>query len=249
MFRFLFFTGNWPPRWRCGTWSDALGYVHITSELMIFAAYMAIPLLLVYFLRKRKDVPFSGIFWLFAAFIIACGFTHLTEAIIFYYPVYRFLGLLLVLTALVSWVTVIALIPVLPKLLALPGLQNINELLKKDYGQAKLRYDTALELVQVGVWEWDLKAQQCVLSANAQALLELSGSSSMADDHFFSQIHFEELKKFEAELQENLQSTHHQSLRLRCMVGGKKVESFLFHWKTIFDEKQNPLKVIGTIAR
>src|SRR5690606_4681235 len=68
---------------------------------------------------RRKDLPFSYLFLLFAAFIVFCGLTHLIEAAIFWWPAYRFAGTMKLATALVSWATVIALIPILPKAIAL----------------------------------------------------------------------------------------------------------------------------------
>src|SRR5262249_36776718 len=53
------------------------------------------------------------------AFIIGCGFTHFMGVVTFYLPVYRFDGLIKLLTALVSWVTVISLLPVIPRALSL----------------------------------------------------------------------------------------------------------------------------------
>jgi len=47
---------------------------------------MSIPLALVYFIRKRRDIPFTSLFWLFGAFIAACGTGHLIEAGIFWWP-------------------------------------------------------------------------------------------------------------------------------------------------------------------
>ncbi|MEZ6210261.1 MAG: hypothetical protein R3B46_03310 [Phycisphaerales bacterium] len=54
-------------------------------------------------------MPFSFVFWLFVAFILSCGVTHLTEAII-YRPIYRFAGLAKAVTATISIATVIALV-------------------------------------------------------------------------------------------------------------------------------------------
>jgi len=115
----VFDTRDFPPRWNCGTWSAWLGWLHILSDLGIFFAYITIPAVLILFIRRRKDMPFSGIFFLFGAFIICCGITHLMEAIIFYWPAYRLAGFLKMITALVSIATVIALIPIVPKALML----------------------------------------------------------------------------------------------------------------------------------
>jgi PAS domain S-box-containing protein len=115
----LFDTSGFPPRWHCGSWSESLGWLHILSDLAICSAYFTIPVILVYFVLRRRDVPFRGVFWLFGAFILACGTTHLMEAIIFWHPLYRLAGVIKLFTAIVSWGTVIALVPIVPKALAM----------------------------------------------------------------------------------------------------------------------------------
>ncbi len=122
----LFDTSGFPARWQCGTWSTAHGTLHIASDIAIWGAYMAIPASIAFFLMKRRDIPFLTIFWLFAGFIFFCGTTHLLDAFIFWWPAYRFAGLVKFLTAVVSWATVLALIPVIPRALALPRLGRVN---------------------------------------------------------------------------------------------------------------------------
>lgn len=117
----LFDTSDFPARWRCGNWSPGLGGLHIVSDLLIWLAYVAIPVVLV--LLTRRKVPYPRLFWLFGAFIFACGTTHLIEAVIFYEPVYRLAGVVKGVTAVVSWATVLALFRVVPQALAMktPG--------------------------------------------------------------------------------------------------------------------------------
>jgi hypothetical protein len=45
------------------------------SDLIITAAYYAIPVLLLAVVRKRRDFTFNWIVAAFAAFILACGTT------------------------------------------------------------------------------------------------------------------------------------------------------------------------------
>jgi hypothetical protein len=91
--------------------------LHIFSDLAIWSAYFTIPGILVYFAARKKDLPFKAVFLLFGAFILACGTTHLMDATIFYWPAYRLAGLIKFITAVVSWSTVFALIPNVPKVL------------------------------------------------------------------------------------------------------------------------------------
>ncbi|MHB1557814.1 MAG: PAS domain-containing hybrid sensor histidine kinase/response regulator [Isosphaeraceae bacterium] len=126
IFTRLFDTSDFFPRWDCGNWSDALGWLHIASDLGVWSAYVAIPCVLGFFVLKKKDVPFPLIFWLFGAFILACGSTHLMGAIIFWWPAYRLDGVLKLFTAVVSWGTVLALVPVTPKALAMSGPEELE---------------------------------------------------------------------------------------------------------------------------
>ena len=123
----LFDTSGFPPRWNCGSWTPGHGWLHILSDLAVWSAYFAIPCILVYFVLRRRDVPFPSIFWLFGAFILACGTTHLMEAIIFWHPVYRLAGVIKLLPAIVSWGTVAALVPIIPKALAMRSPEELEQ--------------------------------------------------------------------------------------------------------------------------
>ncbi len=122
----LFDTTDFPQRWYCGDWSAGHGWLHIISDVGIWAAYFTIPALLAYFLSKRKDIPFRRVFLLFVAFIMLCGLTHLMDATIFWWPAYRISGLLKLGTAIVSWATVVALIYNIPDVLRLRSPEELQ---------------------------------------------------------------------------------------------------------------------------
>ncbi|MDP3470269.1 MAG: hypothetical protein Q8S14_00240 [Algoriphagus sp.] len=113
----LFLADNWPPRWFCGDWTSFHGWLYITSDIAIWLAYFIIPAIIIFFIQKRHKIPFLPVFWLFGAFIILCGSTHLIDAMIFWWPAYRLSALLRALTALVSLATAFSLIKYLPKLI------------------------------------------------------------------------------------------------------------------------------------
>lgn len=115
----LFGTGDWPPRWFCGTWTEFHGWLYIFSDITIWLAYFIIPVILIWFVQKQPKIPFSPIFFLFGAFILLCGTTHFIDALIFWWPGYRVSALIRFATAIVSMMTVFALIKELPKLLSL----------------------------------------------------------------------------------------------------------------------------------
>jgi len=139
----LFNTTGFPARWYCGVWTSGHGWLHILSDIGIFGAYTAIPCVLAFFILRRKDVPFPRIMWLFVAFIFACGFGHLIEAIIFWQPVYRLSGVVKLTTAIVSWATVLALVRIVPQALHFPGLARLNSELRNEVDERK-RIELAL---------------------------------------------------------------------------------------------------------
>jgi signal transduction histidine kinase len=158
----LFNTDNWPPRWHCGTWTDFHGWLYLLSDVGIWAAYFAIPLLLIILLRKRSDIPFHKIFSLFIAFILLCGLTHLVDAATFWWPVYRFNALLRFITAVVSISTVFALYKVLPMIFRLRTIADVEaEMEKRRIIEEKLAASEFLlseagRISRVGGWDVDL---------------------------------------------------------------------------------------------
>ena len=115
----LFDASGFVPRRVCGNWLTELILLHNISDGLIWLSYLAIPVVLIYFIRRRRDMPFPWIFWLFGAFIICCGTTHLMEVVLFYWPSYRLAGLIKLATAIASVSTVIALVPIAPQALAM----------------------------------------------------------------------------------------------------------------------------------
>ncbi|HMP98818.1 MAG TPA: hypothetical protein PKC24_03490 [Cyclobacteriaceae bacterium] len=122
----LFQADDWPARWVCGNWTSFHGWLYITSDIAIWLAYFIIPAIIIFYVQKRHNLPFLPVFWLFGAFIILCGSTHLIDALMFWWPGYRVSALLRVLTALVSLATAFVLIRDLPKLLEVRQEDEIN---------------------------------------------------------------------------------------------------------------------------
>ena len=84
-------------------------------------------------LPSRRCILF-GLIWIFAAFIISCGSTHFLEAVAFYWPVYRPMGVVKFMTAAASWVTVVGMVPMVPMALAL----GCSEELQREIGEQAL---------------------------------------------------------------------------------------------------------------
>src|ERR1700761_3394212 len=109
------------PHGICLLWEPELIWLHVASDAIIAVSYFSIPVALSIFVSKRRDVDFGWIFWAFALFITACGFTHVLSIVTLWVPVYGIEGLIKAMTAIASIVTAIILLPLLPKVLALPS--------------------------------------------------------------------------------------------------------------------------------
>ncbi len=105
------------PHGFCFEWRPSVLWLHVLSDVGTAIAYFGIGILLFYFTRKRRDVPFQLLFWLFASFIVLCGTTHLLSIWVLWHPDYYVEGVVKALTAIVSIVTLITLGHILPKVL------------------------------------------------------------------------------------------------------------------------------------
>ncbi|OUC16708.1 MAG: hypothetical protein B0A82_00335 [Alkalinema sp. CACIAM 70d] len=124
----LFSSSSFIPHGHCYLWQTNLVGLHVLSDTIIALAYYSIPITLVYFVQKRKDLPFDWIFLLFGAFIISCGTTHLMEIWTLWHPDYWLSGLLKAGTALISLYTAIALVQLIPQALLLPSPAQLSEM-------------------------------------------------------------------------------------------------------------------------
>jgi signal transduction histidine kinase len=105
----------------CYLWRPEIVWLHVGSDALITLAYYSIPVSLVYFVRKRSDLPFNWMFIMFGAFILGCGTTHMMEVWTIWHGTYRLAGIVKLITAGLSVSTAVALIPLMPKALALPS--------------------------------------------------------------------------------------------------------------------------------
>ena len=109
------------PRQVCMNYESDVIWLNVISDAVIALSYYTIPIALVYFIRKRRDVAFHWIFVAFAVFILACGTTHVFSVVAIWHTFYRLDGLVKALTALVSLATGIYIWVLMPQALAIPS--------------------------------------------------------------------------------------------------------------------------------
>src|SRR6266404_970830 len=120
------FSSDFMPHGYCYLWTPGIIWLHAISDGTIALSYYLIPLGLVYFVRKRRDLPFHWMFLLFGLFIFGCGTTHLMEVWTLWHGTYRLAGAIKAITAVASVATAAVLVPLIPKALALPSPQQLK---------------------------------------------------------------------------------------------------------------------------
>ncbi|NJL87141.1 MAG: GHKL domain-containing protein [Leptolyngbyaceae cyanobacterium SM1_1_3] len=123
----LLSSGSFIPHGHCYLWQSGLVGLHVLSDALIAVAYYSIPAMLLYFVRQRRDTPFSWLFVLFSLFIVSCGTTHLMSIWTLWHPTYWLSGLIKATTAGVSMLTATAMVPLIPVALSLPSPEQLKE--------------------------------------------------------------------------------------------------------------------------
>jgi diguanylate cyclase (GGDEF)-like protein/PAS domain S-box-containing protein len=184
IFKTVFFSGNFVPHGHCYLWNPSLVWLHVIADGLTTLAYYSIPCMLAYFAFKRDDLPFKNIFFLFCAFIITCGTTHLLEIWTLWHPTYWLSGGVKALTALVSIYTASELWSLIPRALALPSpiqLETINqnlaaEIVERQQAEATLKqreahFRSLFEGVSIGIEIIDLAGRTIAINPALQKML------------------------------------------------------------------------------
>ena len=146
-------------------------WLNVTSDALMAVAYFTIPITLMWFIRKRRDLPFSWIFVLFGLFIVACGFTHVMEVWNLWHADYWLSGTIKSLTAAASVSTAVLLANLMPKAVALPspaGWIKINSSLQKEVQERR-----ALER-QLRLNETSYREIAALLEVTHDAMMEVT---------------------------------------------------------------------------
>lgn len=109
------------PHGHCFLWIPSILWTSVISDALIALAYLTIPVSLVYFIRKRRDMPFDWMFIAFGVFILACGATHILDIWVVWNPDYVLSATLKAITAAASVVTAVAMVRLIPIALRIPS--------------------------------------------------------------------------------------------------------------------------------
>jgi len=153
------FSSDFMPHGYCYLWKPDILWLHGISDGLIALSYFVIPLALVYFVRKRRDLPFHWMFLMFGVFILGCGSTHVMEIWTLWHGTYRLAGVIKAITAGASLATAAALVPLIPRALLLPSpaqLRAVNLSLEKEITERR----HAQAALQIARDELELRVEQ-----------------------------------------------------------------------------------------
>ncbi|NMG11824.1 hybrid sensor histidine kinase/response regulator [Brasilonema sp. UFV-L1] len=255
------------PHGHCYLWKTDLVSVHIISDALIALSYYSIPISLAYFINKRNDFPFIGIVWLFGAFIFACGTNHVMEIWTLWYPTYWLSGWLKVVTAVISVYTALALVPLIPKALALPSpaqLEAVNRELQQQIAERLLaeealqkaneellkRSQSRLELAQkvgrIGTFEWNIQTQETMWTEEFEALYGLTpGSFGNRYDNWVQTLHPGDLVRIEQQIQRAINESSELDTEFRIVWQDGSEHWIAAKAQVFSDDTGKPLRMIG----
>ncbi|RYZ61961.1 MAG: PAS domain S-box protein [Chitinophagaceae bacterium] len=143
---------------------------------------------------RRHDAKFVRAYFLFAAFILACGSTHLLDAVTFWFPAYRLNALVRFITGVVSWITVFYLIRILP---VANSLRSHAELEKEITDRKKVenelvvaneQLNAAQEIAKLGHWQWDVAANKVTWSDVLCKIYQIP-TNEMSYEAYLQKVH------------------------------------------------------------
>jgi signal transduction histidine kinase/CheY-like chemotaxis protein len=169
-----FVSGDYAPHGYCLLWKPELIWTHVISDALIAAAYFSIPIALITFVRKRPDVEFGKMFWLFALFILSCGMTHVMGIWNLWNGDYGAEALAKAVTAAASVPTALLLWPLLPKVLAIPSPSQL-QLKNDELALALAERDRVLDQLRAEVQHRERAESALVQSKKIEAVGQLTG--------------------------------------------------------------------------
>lgn len=248
----LFDTSDFPARWHCGKWSDFHGWLYIISDVLIWGAYFAIPLFILKYITREGQSKYSHVYLLFASFIVACGATHLLDAIIFWEPYYRLSAVVRAITAIVSWTTVIYLVRKSDYLFSLKAPEVLEEEIKYrrqveyDLNEKNEMLNEAQEIAKLGFWKWDLLSEKLYASEMFHNLLEVPLNYDLSFEKILEMMPEEDREKERKLIKELPDTKDYPSHIIRVKTGKGNIKYLLAEGYVEFGPDRRINRITGT---
>ena len=227
------------PHGMCYLWQPWVVWMHVVSDILIALAYVVIPVALVHFIRRRRDVPFDWMFWCFGLFIVACGATHVMEVWNVWHANYLIAGGVKAVTAFASVPTAVLLVRLIPRALAIPSPAQLQ--------RSEERFRMASRAGKMFAYEWDAVTDAVVRSGECEPILGVTEGETVTGQQVLSKVHPDDRQSLLAALealspeQPNLQISY-RTIRPDGSVIWVERDS-----RGFFDEQGKLLRVVGMV--
>ncbi|MBD2456440.1 PAS domain S-box protein [Nostoc sp. FACHB-87] len=238
-------------------------WLHIVSDSLIAIAYYSIPCTLLYFVCKRRDLPFNWIFLLFALLMLSCGTTHWIEIWTHWHPVYWLSGVMKAIASVISLYTALELIHLMPQALAFPSsvqLEATNKELEREISErqkieaalrcSEERWHLAVAGTSEAIWDWDIATNQTYRSERWFEMLGYEHHElSCEDDEWSKRIHPDDYAQvMAAQTAYLLQQAPEYNVEYRLRRRDGSYGWFRSRAKAVWDQQGNPVRLVGSLA-
>lgn len=177
---------NFMPHGHCYLWTPKLLWLYVISDSLIALSYFSIPLAILYFIRKRIDLQFNWVFLMFSLFIFLCGMTHLISILTIWEPAYWLDASMKGLTAIASAITAIMLWRLMPVLLTVTSVKQLQRTIEQLQHEIAQRKQAEKELATLNE-SLEQSVQQRTLelsNINRDLLMEIEQRKLIEQDLF-----------------------------------------------------------------
>jgi PAS domain S-box-containing protein len=136
------------PDGTCSRWKPELAGLQAVSDFLTVVVSYTIALWVFDLARRRKNLPFRGMLWLFGVLIIACGTTHLIEVWTLWKPTYVSTAMNAISAAIAVY-TAWRLMPLITRALALASLAQLEAANRELQKEIAVRREAEAELNRI----------------------------------------------------------------------------------------------------
>lgn len=253
-FRDIFKSSDFSSFWQSGNWTQFHAWLYIISDLMIWAAFFIIPILIIYYLHyKGEKVRFNGLYSIFAIFLLISGITYFMDAIMFWIPFFRITALMRFATAIISWVTVYYVIKILPVAYAMKSPATMQEeidrrlVIERELKAKNERLLEAEQTAKLGYGEWDIIRKSVTLSDMSYHILDIPLGTILTHQMLMEQVHPADLRFVEDSIRKNLKAKEFQQFYFRIITKEMMLKHVLVKGEIMRNAIGEPISIRGTM--
>ena len=250
--------------------TPGMAYVHLITDVVIGVCYLIVPLIMLVFARRKKDVPFPKVFGLFAASLLFCGATQFIDVLVAQWDWPRLDTLLRIVAAAIAIITVCVLINILPQAVELKGPKEFQseienrthelvmltgqlqsevvrrEAMVQDLKENRGLLRLAMATNNTGFFSWDVPTNTLTLDAAAAELAGLpEGQTAISFDSYMANIRADYHPVIEEALKSFTEELDELEVRYPYRRGTGSEIWIAGRGKSIFDAEGNLTKIIG----